>query len=698
MRPSRILVGAAAPLVLGASLLAGGATDAQAACNLQSAGNKIKQVVYIQFDNVHLRRDNPNVPSDLELMPNLLNFLTDNGVVSGNHHTPLISHTATDYITAISGLYPDRMGIPVANSFGFFRPNGTVGFTSSFAYWTDIGADGKPQMIGQDGKTAPAPWVSYTRAGCDVGAFGIANIEFENVSTDIDNVFGPNSAEHAEAKANPAKAAADFEGIVIHCAKGSLLCGDPKANSKPDQLPDEPGGYNGFSALFGNANVQPIISPAGAIKDFDGNVIQDTHGNPGFPGFDPLATQTLAYGAAMLEGGVPVVYLAIADLHDRNPNGGINHAFGPGEAEYVKQVKAYDVAFGKFFTELAAHGITAENTLFVVTADENDHFVGGPPSPANCDGVTVPCTYKNVGEIDADIDRLLLTERNNNTPFAIHFDDAPTFYIVGNPGQTDPLTRALEHDVSKLTAVNPITGNTDQLTARLADIAEQKLLHMKTASPARDMTFTLFGNDDYFFVTVAKPAQCVKPNFTDCIFEESGFAYNHGDFQQDITRSWLGMVGPGVKRLGRDDDVFSDHTDIRPTIMSLLGLKDDFIHDGRVLVEDIEPEALPHSLKAHHDGFIDLAQAYKQLNAPVGSVGLDSLVFATRAIESDDEDYGEYLNIIGQITAARDQLADEIKTVLDDAAFNGRPLDQVQALGLIARAKLIIAEVAALAK
>jgi hypothetical protein len=86
------------------------------------------------------------------------------------------------------------------------------------------------------------------------------------------------------------------------------------------------------------------------------------------------------------------------------------------------------------------------------------------------------------------------------------------------------------------------------------------------------------------------------------------------------------------------------------------------------------------------------------VNAPVGSVGLDSLVFATRAIESDDEDYGEYLNIIGQITAARDQLADEIKTVLDDAAFNGRPLDQVQALGLIARAKLIIAEVAALAK
>ena len=38
-------------------------------------GNGIQHIVYIQFDNVHLRRDNPNVPSDLEQIPNLLNFL-----------------------------------------------------------------------------------------------------------------------------------------------------------------------------------------------------------------------------------------------------------------------------------------------------------------------------------------------------------------------------------------------------------------------------------------------------------------------------------------------------------------------------------------------------------------------------------------------------------------------------------------------
>src|SRR5215470_19748548 len=77
-----------APVLLGGTSLAIACANAQAAapvqasCHLQSAGNKIKRVVHLQFDNVHLRRDNPNVPSDLEQMPHLLNFLTDNGTVS----------------------------------------------------------------------------------------------------------------------------------------------------------------------------------------------------------------------------------------------------------------------------------------------------------------------------------------------------------------------------------------------------------------------------------------------------------------------------------------------------------------------------------------------------------------------------------------------------------------------------------------
>jgi hypothetical protein len=52
---------------LGCALLALGFTSsAHAQCQLNSPSGKIKHVVYVEFDNVHFTRDNPNVPSDLE--------------------------------------------------------------------------------------------------------------------------------------------------------------------------------------------------------------------------------------------------------------------------------------------------------------------------------------------------------------------------------------------------------------------------------------------------------------------------------------------------------------------------------------------------------------------------------------------------------------------------------------------------------
>ena len=50
-------------------------------------GDSIKHVIYLQFDNVHYLRDDPNVPSDLEQLPNLLHFLTGNGTLM-SHGTP----------------------------------------------------------------------------------------------------------------------------------------------------------------------------------------------------------------------------------------------------------------------------------------------------------------------------------------------------------------------------------------------------------------------------------------------------------------------------------------------------------------------------------------------------------------------------------------------------------------------------------
>ena len=89
------------------------------ACHLGSAGGAIQHVIYLQFDNVHLRRDVPGVASDLEQMPHLLNFLTNNGTVLNKHYTILISHTAGGILSSLTGLNPDRMGVTVSNSYDY---------------------------------------------------------------------------------------------------------------------------------------------------------------------------------------------------------------------------------------------------------------------------------------------------------------------------------------------------------------------------------------------------------------------------------------------------------------------------------------------------------------------------------------------------------------------------------------------------
>src|SRR5205814_4807055 len=107
-------------------------------CQLNAPGGQIKHVVYLQFDNTHYARDNPSVASDLEQMPHLLNFLTSNGTLFTNDHTILISHTAGGILSTLTGLYPDRQGQTVSNSYDYFKPDRTPTFTSSFKYWTDV--------------------------------------------------------------------------------------------------------------------------------------------------------------------------------------------------------------------------------------------------------------------------------------------------------------------------------------------------------------------------------------------------------------------------------------------------------------------------------------------------------------------------------------------------------------------------------
>jgi hypothetical protein len=672
-------------LILAAVVSAPIAVQAQL-CSLSTG--KVQHIIYVQFDNVHFTRDNPNVPSDLEQMPNLLNFFKQNGTLLTNHHTPLISHTADDILTSLTGVYPSNHGQAVANSFGFFPLPGTStffdGFASSFTYWTDLVnpvTDPVYSMITSSGSNAPAPWVPFTRAGCNVGAASIANIELENVSSDITTVFGANSPEAAEAKANRTKAIADFEGVSVHCAAGDPVCSTANGG-EPDVLPQEPGSYQGFMGLFGHAFVAPVISPSGPLTDIDGNVITDGKGNNGFPGFGGItAAQTLGYVAAMQEHGIPVTFAYISDAHDDHVN---FVAFGPGQAGYVAQLKAYDEAWGKFFARLANDGITPSNTLFVVTADEGDHFAGGAPTPANCDGVNVPCTYPagDIGEIDTNLTAVLDAQDAGlaTTSFDLHFDMAPTFYVdpAGPAG-----AREFERTAAQITGPDAFTGTNVPLAQYLADPVEMRLLHMVTGDPQRTPTFVMFGNPDFFFTTSGSPTFAIN----------NGFAWNHGGVAKEINTTFLGLAGPGVAREGVEDDIWSDHTDIRPTILMLAGLTDDYSHDGRALVEALQRRALPKAVGQSQFNFTLLANAYKQITAPVGFLGLTSLKVSTRALAGDDNTYANLESALSALTQQRDAVAAQIIQLLEGAEFQGKPIDFKSTVSLVSQSAELLKEV-----
>lgn len=768
-------------------------------CQLDPDHGRIKHVIYIQFDNVHLTRDNPNVPSDLEQMPTLYNFLQGNGTILQKQYTVLISHTTAGITSALTGLYPDRMGITESNSYDYYNPStGIPTFTSAFKYWTASVAsptDNGPNMVTTGGKNAPAPWVTYTRAGCDVGNVSVANTVLENVlagafaagptdlfaaakagdtsvdpfsnrgfhpgdtffidqganqetavidhisgfliflkaplakahaknvemwepaadpvnhSGDLSTIFGAFSPEWEEGFASQTApfgsaatnlATTDFVGIAVHCANGSRSICAGSANAKPDLLPDEPGGYNGYQALFGAKYVDPAIANgAPAVNDvFGSNPVVDSFGQPGFPGFDSMtAASSLGYVAEMQEAGIPVTYAYISDLHDNHAGGG---AYGPGEAGYVAALQTYDQAFAAFFQRLAADGINSNNTLFIVTADENDHFAG--QQAQGCDGVTTPCQYNTVatkpfhgqfdltnggqsvatwtgpavwppasengplvGEVGYNM-TWLLGSSIDGTGYDISFDSAPSFYIDGQPQAVDsngnvvlnPLLRDFEHAAAKLKAFDPYVDAT-QLTpvARyFVDAPTLKALHMINADPQRSMSFTMFSQPDYFFETSSpcsgKSQGCVN----------DGFAWIHGDYSNDIGQTWLGMVGPGVGNNGIDTVTWTDHTDIVPTTNALLGLRADYRPDGRVITQ-----ILAHRSERDDDGHPStaLGDLYKQLNAPYGDFAHSLIVASTNGIEADDATYLATEQQIQQLTALRDALVQRMKDVLDDS-------------------------------
>ena len=136
-------------------------------------------------------------------------------------------------------------------------------------------------------------------------------------------------------------------------------------------------------------------------------------------------------------------------------------------------------------------------------------------------------------------------------------------------------------------------------------------------------------------------------------------------------------------------------------MLSLLGLTDDYVSDGRVLTEIVKRHALPGSLEAHTAAFERLANAYKAINASVGPLGLASLRLSTAALASgdptNDTRYQNAVSFLAGVADARDKLAQQIIGALDAAEFHGVPLDEHQAFEWAVEADLLVATVEAAA-
>ena len=375
----------------------------------------------------------------------------------------------------------------------------------------------------------------------------------------------------------------------------------------------------------------------------------------------------------------------------------------------MAQLAAYDQAFANFFTELAAHGIDKTNTLFIITVDEGDHFVGGTPTPPTCDGMPgTPCNWTGqIGEIDLNIDTavqnqfpsLVNTFLASTGPdtFTVHGDDAPPFYLArkgaGPLGQTDPDTRTFERTIAGLTAVNPFTGQ-HRLGARPLRRPDRHEVaaHVHHRRPRRaTATFVFFGDADYFITDfpTSTCATCVDP----------GFAWNHGDVQKEIGQTWIGLVGPGVANLP-DQTVFTDHTDVRPTINALTGLPDTYEDDGRVITQALVPGAVPPALTADQATIEGLGAAYKAINAPFGQFAQDMLITSTKALQGADPGTRSTPRRRRRSPTSPPRATrwpSRSATALDLAEFANQAIDSVTAAGWMSQAQTLLNSADALA-
>ena len=559
---------------------------ASPSCALQNGGGAVKHVIYLQFDNTHYRRDKPDVPSDLEQMPHLLNFLERNGTLFTNDHTILISHTAGGILSSLTGLYPDRNGQTVSNSYGYFKADGTVGF-SQLVQVLDRpgrrGADPLPNMITDGAEDDAARRGCRSRAPAATSAASAprtssSRTRRRNATGDMTRVFGAGSPEWNEAGREPAARA---DRLRRHRDPLRAIADQPLRRRTRTRGRTTAARRAGRLRRLPGALRREVRQPgdhrrrAACVNDTDGDADpgpeRATAASRASTGCSRRTRSARSRRCRRTACPSPTAYISDAhDIHVRTRQRLVHvERPGPGEADYQQQLKAYDDAFAAFFTNLRHDGIDKSNTLFVITVDEGDHFAGGIGSPDPRTRARWPTRTRPARDAQASsAARRTRSARSTRTCSALHAG-APTSRCTSTTRRPSTSTAIRGRAATRRCGASSTTLAEMKLLRSVRRARERRADRRRLRRPGRGdrrctwsttiRTGRRRSRCSGTTTSSSRPGRrgptcgsnpCVAP----------GFAWNHGDIQEEIGNTWVGHRRAGCRRERRQrDDVDRPH-------------------------------------------------------------------------------------------------------------------------------------------
>lgn len=376
------------------------------------------------------------------------------------------------------------------------------------------------------------------------------------------------------------------------------------------------------TSIFGSPNL-PYLYNAKSWSDSSKTL-------GGFPGWSDGGDLNWSLQATyeMQTHGVPVTFTYLHDAHEVN-----GKEAAPGA--YNATLKTYNTDLENFFSKLKGAGITSANTLFVLTTDEGDHFMPN-------------------GELNTNLTAWLANNPLNTqaaSNITVYGDSGALVYLK-NPSE-------LPKTLASLTAVPGWNY--------VADPTELKALHMDvTAASDRNPSFVLFAKPNVYYGYSGSTGWSYNSNYL----------WNHGTISPDILHTWALMVGPGVKVNYRSNQ-WLDHTDTMPTIYTLLGYSlTGSSFDGVPALSGLAPfkPSVPQTSE-----LLRAESVFKQLNAPVGTFGMDTLQMSTNASVNATNSLGTTINneistLTNQRTAVAGQLQSDILQAVEGHAVTAGKL------------------------